>query len=273
MQIMITDLSLYAKTILEQHSSWTVHSVYRKTINLQSGDLLLALQTAGSPLSPISLITDLSESGMDALKAVPGMEIPSSALQTDHANVRDLFLSPFSGSFGELSAAIHQTICQADDQGFRLLFLSDRQKNASLIMGAAKKSLTDCRLFLQKQETKAAAAALVRLTGLGIGLTPSGDDFLCGALAGLILTNSWNLPFTTALRQEIYAHLQDTNDISRAFLACALERQFSLPVVSLGKSSGAVTSDEILTSFSKIGHSSGIDTLCGIYYTLTCIAP
>ena len=44
MQIMITDLSLYAKTILEQHSSWTVHSVYRKTINLQSGDLLLALQ-------------------------------------------------------------------------------------------------------------------------------------------------------------------------------------------------------------------------------------
>ena len=74
MQIMITDLSLYAKTILEQHSSWTVHSVYRKTINLQSGDLLLALQTAGSPLSPISLITDLSEAGMDALKAVPGME-------------------------------------------------------------------------------------------------------------------------------------------------------------------------------------------------------
>ena len=116
MQIMITDLSLYAKTILEQHSSWTVHSVYRnsswtvhsvyrKTINLQSGDLLLALQTAGSPLSPISLITDLSEAGMDAQKAVPGMEIPSSALQTDQANVRDLFLSPFSGSFGELSAA------------------------------------------------------------------------------------------------------------------------------------------------------------------------
>ena len=90
MQIMITDLSLYAKTILEQHSSWTVHSVYRKTINLQSGDLLLALQTAGSPLSPISLITDLSEAGMDAQKTVPGMEIPSSALQTDQANVRDL---------------------------------------------------------------------------------------------------------------------------------------------------------------------------------------
>ena len=58
MQIMITDLSLYAKTILEQHSSWTVHSVYRKTINLQSGDLLLALQTAGSPLSLIIIAAD-----------------------------------------------------------------------------------------------------------------------------------------------------------------------------------------------------------------------
>lgn len=266
MQIMITDLSLYAKTILEHPSSWTVHSVYRKTINLQSGDLLLALQTAGSPLSPISLITDLSEAGMDALKAVPGMEIPSSALQTDQTNVRDLFLSPFSGSFEELSTAIHQAICQADDQGFRLLFLPDRQENTSLIMEAAKKSLTDCRLFLQKQEIKAAAAALVRLTGLGIGLTPSGDDFLCGALAGLILMDNWETAFAVSLRRAVHAHLQDTNDISRAFLVCALNRQFSLPVVSLGKSS-----DEILTAFSKIGHSSGIDTLCGIYYALTCI--
>ena len=140
-------------------------------------------------------------------------------------------------------------------------------------MEAAKKSLTDCRLFLQKQETKTAAAALVRLTGLGIGLTPSGDDFLCGALAGLILMDTWETAFAVSLRRAVHTHLHDTNDISRAFLACALELQFSLPVVSLGKPSGAVTSREILASFSKIGHSSGIDTLCGIYYALTCIAP
>ena len=274
MQITITDLSLYAKTILEQHSSWRVHSVYRKTVNLQAGDSLLALQAAASPLSPISLITTLDTAGMDALDASTGGKVSFSGLTLDQARIWDLSLRPLHLSVGQTSllSALYAAIRRADDQGFRLLFFPDQAKTApSLILDAAKKSLTDCRLSFHAKHYEAAAEALVHLTGLGIGLTPSGDDFLCGMLAGLILADIWETPFAAALKSEIQAHLGSTNDISRAFLSCALNRQFSLPVISLARHTGTYDPGEILASFSKIGHSSGIDTLCGIYYLFTLL--
>ena len=55
----ITDTSDYLNELLSGETSGTVHSVYRKTINLSIGGTLAALQAKGSPISPISLITTL----------------------------------------------------------------------------------------------------------------------------------------------------------------------------------------------------------------------
>jgi len=110
------------------------------------------------------------------------------------------------------------------------------------------------------------AAQLAALLGLGIGLTPSGDDFLCGMLAGSILAGRQREPFFLALRAEIAAGLSQTNDISAAFLQCALDGQFSEPVLALTKPEPEAA--RIAESFSKIGHSSGFDTLCGIVFCL-----
>ena len=111
-----------------------------------------------------------------------------------------------------------------------------------------------------------AAVTLAGMTGLGMGLTPSGDDFLCGVLAGLLFSGQWDHPFAQALRQTISRRLGDTNDISRTFLSCALSCHFSRPVKELPLAAGTT---EILSSFGAIGHSSGFDTLCGIYYGYT----
>lgn len=131
---------------------------------------------------------------------------------------------------------------------------------------AAKKHihLTDelCRLG----DYPEAAVRLSRLLGLGIGLTPSGDDFLCGVLAGLHMAGNDSHPFTQRLRSELANRLSDTIDISAAFLSCALDQQFSLAVNRLYR---LPTAEEILASFEEIGHSSGTDTLCGILWSLT----
>ena len=58
----------------------------------------------------------------------------------------------------------------------------------------------------------------------------------------------------------------DTNDISRAFLDCSVQHHFSLAVNSL---TDLPSADRILNVFSAIGHSSGIDTLCGVAYGLS----
>ena len=45
-----------------------VHSIYERTINLMLDGQLVALQIADSPVSPISIILPLDETGLDNLK-------------------------------------------------------------------------------------------------------------------------------------------------------------------------------------------------------------
>ena len=102
------------------------------------------------------------------------------------------------------------------------------------------------------------------LIGLGIGLTPSGDDFLCGVLAGLTLLGLRDSQDFRHLSAEISRNLAKTNAISAAFLRCAMDGQFSEALVTLG----SVSFSQSLQMFHDIGHSSGADTLCGLYFAL-----
>ena len=67
MKQFITETMSFASGILSHISEGMVHSVYRKTINVQMGSSLVALQAAGSPLSPVSLITGLDVGEMSGL--------------------------------------------------------------------------------------------------------------------------------------------------------------------------------------------------------------
>ena len=84
--------------------------------------------------------------------------------------------------------------------------------------------------------------------------------------SGLFLSGKNTHPLTGFLKTEIREHLTDTIDISAAFLSCALEEQFSLPVNRLCT---LPSPEEIRTQFQAIGHSSGMDTLCGILFSLS----
>ena len=143
---------------------------------------------------------------------------------------------------------------------------NEGKEEYSLILAAARSRILQCSECLEQHLYGDAAKHLAGLIGLGIGLTPSGDDFLCGVLAGLILRGEENHPFAHALCREITSRRFDTNDISRAFLDCSVQHHFSLAVNSL---TDLPSADRILNVFSDIGHSSGIDTLCGVAYGLS----
>ena len=276
----ITATSGYAAGLLNNHSvCGTVHSVYRKTVNLSLDGELLALQAAASPLSPISLITALTAEEIGALGVTPG----SPVLLQEHtvclndiclfdittASQTDLLLSQSLSKEARthLKGQILCALSCRDAGSFELLFNNKRRAGDIPFLAAAQKRLSDTRLALREQCWDSAAAALRRLIGLGLGLTPGGDDFLCGVLAGLILAGLSRHPFSRALSAQISGHLTDTNDISAAFLHCALLGQFSLAVNHL---TVLPSPDEILSAFCEIGHSSGTDTLCGIYFALSC---
>ena len=330
----ILSASRFALSFLAQTQTGTVHSVYRKTINLNLNGQLLALQAKDSPLSPISLITGLSSDEMEQLGIAAGdsVRIQDSEIRIGRTvcfylaldSLTDLKLycdfavtEPSSNpsheshklqweqSLETLESQCLKALCSRSAGSFELLFSDPGKARTIPFLAVAEQRLKDTLYHLEQKQWEEAAQVLVRLIGLGLGLTPGGDDFLCGILAGLILcrmknpaseketipevltlcrtinsasaetvqyinsdfrpSRISNHPFALALETQIRNHLCDTNDISAAFLRCALDGQFSLAVNRLPSLKSA---SEILSVFSEIGHSSGTDTLCGIYYIL-----
>lgn len=313
----ILSASRFALSFLAQTQTGTVHSVYRKTINLNLNGQLLALQAKDSPLSPISLITGLSSDEMEQLGIAAGdsVKIQDSEIQLGqtarfYLNLNfmpdlKLHIPVNNKTLETLESQCLKALCSRSAGSFELLFSDPGKARTIPFLAVAEQRLKDTLYHLEQKQWEEAAQVLVRLIGLGLGLTPGGDDFLCGILAGLILcrmknpaseketipevltlcrtinsasaetvqyinsdfrpSRISNHPFALALETQIRNHLCDTNDISAAFLRCALDGQFSLAVNRLPSLKSA---SEILSVFSEIGHSSGTDTLCGIYYIL-----
>lgn len=260
-----------------------------KPQTLHMPEVLVALQAAGSPLSPISLITELSGEQMAALQILAGMDvsIDAAADPTNPGSSGSTALSVGSccrfcvcakepvnlsldHAFPEnelaiLTQNIRGALSLRDAGSFDLLFTAPERAGEVFFLTAALKRLEETRTALEQKQYVDAARSLGRLIGLGTGLTPGGDDFLCGALAGLTLCGLRGHAFAAALRSEISAHLEDTNKISAAFLASALENQFSQAIKVLHP---CCCPEKILHVFRDIGHSSGTDSLCGVFFIL-----
>lgn len=269
----ITRTSQYAFDFLNRHRRGAVHSVYKKTINLEMDGQLLAIQVSGSPLSPLSLITDQTAESLDTLKLQPGdpvlaiawsrkLLVGTHCVHWDKPAVVDLQLkgpdprfTPFCDS--ELSGTVLELLKTYPPVGFVPLFV-DVPASPTGTHAAPDPFLTQTETILRT------GAPITDLIGLGIGLTPSGDDFLCGVLAGLTLLGLRDSQNFRHLSAEISRNLAKTNAISAAFLRCAMNGQFSEALVTLG----SVSFSQSLQMFHDIGHSSGADTLCGLYFAL-----
>lgn len=117
-------------------------------------------------------------------------------------------------------------------------------------------------------DADAAATASVRLIGLGRGLTPSGDDYLCGFFSALLAARcagtALPMPPEAVAGAVLAAAPARTSPISGAYLAAALGGRYctvyaAAAAACLGDGDFAPLADIAL----KMGASSGTDTLCG----------
>jgi uncharacterized protein DUF2877 len=126
-------------------------------------------------------------------------------------------------------------------------------------------------------DADAASAALVGLLGLGPGLTPSGDDVVCGILSGLVWqtgADSPQGPLVAALAQAVNAAAGTrTNRISTALLRHAATGLLYAPAMDLGAAllagSPAAVADPVRRLLA-IGHTSGGDLAVGVLFAV-CI--
>jgi hypothetical protein len=122
-----------------------------------------------------------------------------------------------------------------------------------------------------------AMTAIGSVIGRGPGLTPSGDDFLVGYLAGLWCGTESSPPrvrFLTALGSELFQAARRTNDISCAYLRSAAEGHVSEPLATLAQQLYRADNLVLLRTAAQaalhIGHTSGTDGVLGLL--LGCLA-
>lgn len=132
------------------------------------------------------------------------------------------------------------------------------------------RSLTET---LAKGDRDALPDRVHALVGTGPGLTPSGDDVLCGVLLGLRLHPRGSDSLVDRLWHAVLPRLSSTTSLSAALLTEAAEGYAVVPVVRLTEAlagfdptdpaaSGEV--DLAVRAVLAIGHSSGADLLGGL---------
>jgi hypothetical protein len=117
--------------------------------------------------------------------------------------------------------------------------------------------------------------ALTRLIGLGTGLTPSGDDFLVGYLAGLWCTIrdiAQRQRLVMELGQTILQRSGRTNDISRTYLyhaACGqVSSRLEALATAISKPQDPAKIRTAAESAMRSGHTSGMDAVTGLLFAM-----
>lgn len=273
--------STLGQEIIRSASCGTIHSTYAKTVNIACKDTLLALQAKGSASSPLTLETDGSARELAGLQLTQGMEV-SFLEQGIYVNGVCFDMEGMQLWDPDLAACVlsDETRRKRADKAFwqaclkkilpsggfwDLMLPGGGRWKHSFVAREASHLLDRCREDGYAGNWNGAADDLTELIGLGEGLTPSGDDFLCGVLAAsYLMYPEEGCPLRQTLQERILLQLEKTNDISRGFLRCAVQGYFSRPLISLVEGAGM---EEVARSFAGIGHSSGADTLSGgIFY-------
>ena len=113
------------------------------------------------------------------------------------------------------------------------------------------------------------------LLGLGPGLTPSGDDLLCGSLITLHAIGRREIALELAAAVGRDAR-QQTTDLSRAFLRAAADGQGS---GVLHETIAAILEGQrrelpsLVGHIGRIGHTSGWDALAGVCFVVNAAIP
>lgn len=269
----------------------TVEAVFERCFYLRCGDKFICVgapEIGNGPLTLIGNIDPLSSLGLRPGRSAAVCErditIGNSTLltldQTESWRPPPWPSRPSSNRLFDTSAALAQRAAiDAPQEGLARHVsgapeTSKRQPPLARI-ARTRIAIFECWLFgvLDAKATPAIAdqEAVQGLIGLGPGLTPSGDDFLVGALALLDAIGERDA-HTALARSIIDAVPGSTAPLSACFLRAAAAGHFgealhrAVSSVITGDVTAAVATAE------KIGHSSGWDTMAGITTTLRVAA-
>jgi len=283
-------------------TSGKVVSVHRRVVNIVgSGDLLVSLVADLSAMTALSIYLpamfqdeprgkrqspEKIRAGLAVSRQGNKLYMANMVVSMDFRNIWEgkLALADVTGFTRQSIDHLEEALLLSEiEEGF--IGLYKNELGGDLFVRKAQKILAGLSITGKPP----LLGGLSNLVGLGIGLTPSGDDFIAGALLGerirqlldktspelqdeLCGTDQQNSTFPAIDRSEINSVLQKTNYSGRSLLWLALQGSFPHYLIKAARGlAGAVCLDDmelVVKTAMLHGETSGSDALSGLLWYL-----
>jgi len=270
-----------------------VHSVFHAALNLSqpNGDLLTLLSAEADDLPRgvrLATVEDFSSFGLEAGDSgvfagdeiVLDRSLDSGRIRVDCAAARRLAAQPApplrgDGEGWRAGVTLLEALQARAATDLRIAPLLGGARPSGAMAERLTQAAFDLGRSVRDGRLEAMRGAAARLVGLGQGLTPAGDDFLCGFFAAGHCRRAARPALTrllTGFADAVREFLGQTTEISAGFLRDAMAGRVSRPLAALAEAcSGAPGGDldDALLRLAAIGHSSGLDAATGFFYGAT----
>ena len=273
----------------------TVAGVYARAVNFSFGNILVTASDVSQKNLPYGILCDLSEIDLQGvLRSEDAAEINSKRLYVKGRLFEITFGSAaiWAPEFYMLIQAIDVPILQNNisqlvqhidllnnPDGLVPLFrvIPDLMNsknypgdNASALTQKAYDALRSIITAIRNTDERLLNEGSMQLIGLGIGLTPSGDDILAGLFAALMITSDtasrkWLMQFFGKLLPRI---IRLTNDVSINFLKAVSQGYFpervSCLISAMISAKSFTDVQPALQDMLQWGHTSGYEITLGM---------
>ncbi|TCJ04697.1 DUF2877 domain-containing protein [Cytobacillus praedii] len=264
--------SNYLPHILYENSVGNIHSVFQTSFNLVFHDQLVHVGALGTPVSAfgVNIPGNSLQQLLDRISAGNSVRYEDGKIMIDALNHEaKIKLDKLSEVDLRVSRLPIDRLDVKNNEIFRLINQIDFLGDSGVIQSAKESSMLNEFISAQPDHKKVNKAIIEHFFGRGIGLTPSGDDFI----SGLIMAESC-FSEDSSCREELSEFLSShsTTDVSRSYYQCLLKGYVSESFKHLlNNLSGTVEiakARRIVKNVTNYGHTSGIDTLFGIQVAL-----
>lgn len=268
--ILATDVkaSAYIKPFLEAELMGKIHSVFDHGLNiLLNKQLIYVGDSFQQPLSSVGILIEAN-----VFKSIKeNLEVNQLVKITNQQWV--FYTRPIVG-FKINTIKYHDlNIPKLDSNSKHLQLLLHRLENNTIyeVSGFHENQRLTELFHKITNEKKLERADIFLLIGSGIGLTPSGDDFLQGIIMmEQALAKQTN--YLPLLVEEL--ENRNTTDISQSYYKAVLAGQVNeqwLTLIQAVNEKDEKAIDESIQRLKKYGHTSGADTLLGVQAYLNII--
>lgn len=303
MRVDVLSLSDYAATRLDaKRTKGRVHSVYRSSLNIECDGFLLHVGSDDKPLSCLGATVGAREASVLANMLEPGnvVQCRNGLMRlygVDGVAELDLFSAPVQGLSVPLSSCspdneVDIALCRElgelelpariglpwDERSGRSLAGLARLSATCRSVWEAQRDLQDVSRRRIEATYRDARDSIEYLLGRGLGLTPSGDDVLCGFGCGLCY--QWRRPSFGFDAWSFYSRAVldllpgKTTAISEEYLRAMCAGYANQQFIEVLRAMETGDSEAIRSSLTRvlaIGHTSGADSLLGFGASFGCI--